>query len=228
MTLEHIQDVGSFINIVRNTIGNSSQSVVFFQVPNAQYVFREVAFWDIYYEHCSYFTQDSLARLFRQAGFDIIDLWTDYDDQYLMIGAQPAKNHVQAPSSDELDVRDLHEVISKFTVDCSVNMKTWQHKIQQIRGKDQKIVVWGSGSKAVAFLNSLGIDDGEIEYIVDINPHKEGTFSAGTGQEIVAPEYLQTNQPDVVLAMNPVYRKEISSTLQSMGLLSDLITVKDI
>ena len=34
-------------------------TVVFFQVPNARYVFGDLAFWDIYYEHCSYFTKQN-------------------------------------------------------------------------------------------------------------------------------------------------------------------------
>ena len=37
-----------------------------FELPDSRRVFDEVAFWDIYYEHCSYFTPGSLARLFRE------------------------------------------------------------------------------------------------------------------------------------------------------------------
>ena len=54
-------------------IGERPDTVVFFQIPNARYVLCDVAFWDIYYEHCSYFTKGSLARLFRQAGFEVRD-----------------------------------------------------------------------------------------------------------------------------------------------------------
>ena len=96
MTLEHIPKVGEFVETVRRSVGDNPETVVFFQIPNARYVLCDVAFWDIYYEHCSYFTKGSLARLFRRSGFDIIDLWTAYDDQYLMIEARPA---VGAPES---------------------------------------------------------------------------------------------------------------------------------
>ena len=39
-----------------------------------------------------------------------------------------------------------------------------------------------------------------------------------TGQEIVAPEALQSIAPDLVLVMNPVYLDEIRATVHGMGL----------
>ena len=54
------------------------------------------------------------------------------------------------------------------------------------------MVVWGSGSKAVGYLTTLGLRD-EIAAVVDINPHKHGKFLAGTGHEIVGPDALATS-----------------------------------
>jgi hypothetical protein len=53
----------------------------------------------------------------------------------------------------------------------------------------------------------------EIEYVVDINPHRHGRFIPGTGQQIVAPSFLKDYQPDQVIAMNPVYLREIEEEL---------------
>ncbi len=64
------------------------------------------AFWDIYYEHCSYFTPGSLARLFRASGFEVFDLALDYDDQYLLIEARPsARRRPAAALEDDLGGR---------------------------------------------------------------------------------------------------------------------------
>jgi hypothetical protein len=86
MTLEHIQHTERLVKTVRQSIG-SRDSVVFFQVPNARYVFRDLAFWDVYYEHCSYFTAGSLSRLFARCGFRVLDVAVEYDGQYLTIEA---------------------------------------------------------------------------------------------------------------------------------------------
>ncbi|MEZ5865813.1 MAG: hypothetical protein R3D25_17735 [Geminicoccaceae bacterium] len=63
------------------------------------------------------------------------------------------------------------------------------------------MLVWGSGSKAVAYLTSLGLRD-EIAAVVDISPHKSGRSMAGTGHRIEPPEHLRTLRPDVVVVMN--------------------------
>ena len=89
MTLEHIHQTGDFVKMVRRSIGEQAETTVFFQVPDTSRILKDLAFWDMYYEHCSYFTLGSLARLFRDCDFEVIDLWKDYDDQYLMIEARP-------------------------------------------------------------------------------------------------------------------------------------------
>jgi hypothetical protein len=85
-------------------------------------------------------------------------------------------------------------------------------------------VIWGSGSKGVSFLTTLGIE-AEVEYAVDINPYKHGMYMAGTGQRIVPPEFLREYRPDLVIAMNPVYLAEIGAALESLGVEAELVAV---
>jgi hypothetical protein len=88
---------------------------------------------------------------------------------------------------------------------------------------NRKIVLWGGGSKGVAFLTTLGLSLDDVAYVVDINPIKSGTFMATTGQEIVTPDFLQIYRPDDVILMNPIYRQEIQRILEGMGLAPEVI-----
>ena len=72
----------------------------------------------------------------------------------------------------------------------------------------KRVVMWGSGSKATAFLNALDIES-EIDGVVDINPNRWGMYLATCGQEIIAPDRLREHPPDLVIAVNPIYREEI-------------------
>jgi hypothetical protein len=69
----------------------------------------------------------------------------------------------------------------------------------------------------VAFLSTLGIA-GEIDYVVGMNPKSDGTFIAGTGQQIVLPAFLTDYRPDVVVIMSPIYTDEILAELARLGL----------
>lgn len=226
MTLEHIPDVGDFIDTVRRSIGDKPDTVVFFQIPNGRYVLCDVAFWDIYYEHCSYFTKGSLARLFRANGFEVKDLWTVYDDQYLMIEARPAE---AAPSPTSLPEEETPAetlgMVDFFVEHYEAKRDNWRAELGRMRAAGQKVVLWGGGSKGVAFLTTLDQTLADIGYAVDINPIKTGTFMAGTGQEIVAPSFLKEYRPDVVIIMNPVYREEITRDLAAMGLSPEIRTL---
>ena len=221
MTLEHIYHTTEFVSTVRRSIGNRTNTVVFFQVPNVRYVLREVAFWDIYYEHCSYFSPGSLARLFRKSGFEVVDLRTDYNDQYLMIEARPGSGRGRPLPGEETPAQ-LARDIDHFTEKFQHKMAQWQETLHHLRQSGRRAVIWGGGSKGVSFLTTLQIED-QIEYVVDINPFKHGTFMAGTGQQIVPPEFLIDYRPDLIIVMNPVYCDEIQRDLNRMGVQADLM-----
>ncbi len=228
MTLEHIQQTADFVASVRRSIGNRPNTVVFFQVPNARYIFSDLAFWDVYYEHCSYFSPGSIAHLFRQNEFEVIDLWTDYYDQYLMIEAYPSNGATGKSLSQEDDLAQLNQEIDDFAGRLPGQISTWRQLFRDKRAAGRKIVLWGGGSKGVAFLTTIDLSLDDVAYAVDINPNKWGTFMAGKGQEIVGPGFLQTYRPDDVIIMNPIYHRDVQQDLAAMGLTPKLMTVEHV
>ena len=85
-----------------------------------------------------------------------------------------------------------------------------------MRSAGQTAVLWGSGSKGVAFLTTLGLTE-EVRCAVDVNPYRHGYFMPGTGHRIIGPDALPSLQPDVVIIMNAIYRPEITVSLQERG-----------
>jgi hypothetical protein len=224
MTLEHIRDVAEFMRTVRRSIGDHTDTVVFFQVPDVTRILEEAAFWDIYYEHCSYFSMGSLARLFRQEGFEVLDLWRDYGDQYLMIEARPAEGPTQPTLPQEDDLQVTLQQVREFQKRVQASLSYWKTTLQAAQQHNQNVVLWGSGSKGVAFLTTLDLCD-QVQYTVDINPNKNNTFMAGTGQRVVNPGHLETYRPDLVILMNPLYRREVQESLEHKGLHPQILSV---
>jgi hypothetical protein len=195
-------------------------------IPEVLRILRDRAFWDIYYEHCSYFSPGSLSSLFRRSGFVVEALSTEYDGQYLTIEARVGADDGARRLPLEEDLADLRAEIESFVRDIERTERRWAERLRSFEADGRKTVIWGGGSKGVAFLTKLGITD-QIRYAVDINPYKHGTFMAGTGQEIVSPEFLRTYRPDAVVVMNPIYMKEIGAALSTLGLAAELLSIDD-
>jgi SAM-dependent methyltransferase len=226
-TLEHIPDVADFVGLVRGAIGDLG-TPVFFEVPDTRRVLREGAFWDVYHEHCSYFTLGSLARLFRSSGFLVSDLDVGYDDQYLLLEARPSPDgiggRVADPLPQEESLSELAMEVEQFRKTQETAMTRWAGRLDRWRKQGRQVVVWGSGSKGVAFLTTLRVGE-QVSCVVDVNPFRQGKFMVGSGHPIVAPESLTTSPPDVVVVMNPIYVDEIRRRLDGMGLRPEISAV---
>ena len=221
-TLEHIPDVADFMTTIRDSIGDRPDTVVLFELPDVQRVLDEVAFWDIYYEHCSYFSLGSLARLFRRTGFEVLELSLEYDDQYLLIAARPSTVPAAGePLPEEDDLERLRRGVQSFRAGYDELVGGWRARIGELDSAGKRAVIWGSGSKGVSFISNLSLGN-ELAAAVDINPHKWGKYMVGSSHEIVAPEALRELRPDLVVAMNPIYLDEIGAQLSELGVDTEL------
>ncbi len=224
-TLEHIPNVAEFMSTIRRSIGDRPDTVVLFELPDVSRVLSEVAFWDIYYEHCSYFSLGSLARLFRRTGFEVVELSKEYDDQYLLIAARPSTiPGAGEPLPEEDDMDELRAGVESFRTGYQTLTDEWRGRLTELRDSGGKAVMWGGGSKGVSFISNLDISD-EVVAVVDINPHKWGKFMVGSDHEVVSPEELKNIDPNLVVAMNPIYLEEIGSDLAELGVAAPLLAL---
>jgi len=147
MTLEHIPAPRDFLSAVRRAVGRDGVSV-FFQVPDAGRIFEQLAFWDIYYEHCSYFTRPALCRLFESTGFEIEEISGSYGGQYLTLFARTRRGDNSSHSGDLKAVRCAAEHFRKH-VRNEVGRRCFE--VSRIRDTGG---VWRSGAAAPRRLRS--------------------------------------------------------------------------
>jgi hypothetical protein len=188
------------------------------EVPDVGRVLRDGAFWDVYYEHCSYFTPGSLARLFRDCGFAVDDVRLAFEDQYVLLEARIAGDgQPGVPGAAEESPETLPALVDGYAARVAAETRGWAGRIFAARSRGERVAIWGSGSKCVAFLSATGTADA-VDAVVDVNPHRQGRYLPATGIVVSAPEALAGAPPDLVVVMNAAYVGEISAHLARMGL----------
>lgn len=224
MTLEHIPETAAFARALRRALRTDTGARLFIQVPESLRILETCAFEDIYYEHCSYFSPGSLARLFRSVGISVERLERAYGAQYLTLeGSVEMISSVGNLPAEEPSGKVL-QLARDFSSRCQRKIDEWRAVIRD-RSAAGPIAVWGSGSKAVAFLHATRPESMAVEQVVDINPHRQGHYMPGTGQRIVAPAELAQLQPATVIIMNPVYRAEIAHELDKQRVAATVLAL---
>jgi SAM-dependent methyltransferase len=231
-TLEHIADPLQFLRAIRKNLTTQKETYIFFEVPNAYYLIKNKVLWDIIYEHCSYFTITSLSHLFYLSGFEVKSLRETYNRQYLTIEALPANKSKSTDfkynHSDNIInykfVNKIHKQVQKFSKNAQEYIGKCRNQLIQYYNSSKKVALWGVGAKSVIYLNMVKVDNA-IQLTVDVNPRKQGHFIPGTGQRIDDPVELKKFKPDIVLIINPIYKREISRSLASMGLKTKIVVI---
>ena len=220
--LEHLPEPRALLSTLHRTLEGRPDTVLYFEVPCAYLILRDGSIWDLMYEHCGYYVPSSLAYLFRSSGFDVLAVGEAYEGQFVGLEARPARRSAAGPPPP-VESDELASLVAAFSRRFRATRQAWQERVAALRAQGRRVVVWGAGGKTVGFMSLLGLGDA-IDAVVDVNPGKQGSYLAGSGQPILAPEALRERRPDVVIVMNPVYRREIEERLAGLGLAPELLT----
>lgn len=222
--LEHVPEPRAMLAGVRRALEGKPGSVVYFEVPNALFILRDLSIWDLIYEHCGYYAPETLAALFGRSGFEVLSCQEVYDGQFVGLEARPC---APARATPRPTGEAVAAHVTAFAAHFERLRSSWRARLGALSAAGRRVVVWGAGAKAVSFLNLVvpGDEGAVVEALVDVNPAKQGTFLAGTGQPILAPESLRERPPDLVIVMNPAYRDEIAKSLRELGVACDVASV---
>lgn len=224
MTLEHIPDVAPFMSGLAGALRQEDAAHLMVQVPDAGRIFRDCAFEDIYYEHCSYFTAGSLARLVRAQGLAVDRIDIGYAGQHLTIEAHRAADAAtRPPLPGEEPPAGIAAWVGDFTATYARRVSQWRAQLARCQQRGP-VVLWGSGSKAVSFMKAV-VEEQQIGHVVDINPFRQGRYVACSGQRIMAPAEVPDVRPAAVVVMNPVYREEVAGMLRDMDVDAQVLSL---
>jgi len=215
--LNVIDDQMALIKSLRNNIGENGRTVVYFEVPNMLYTFKEKVIWNVTYENRAWYTIEVLEYLLRSCGFDVLATDLRWNDEFISVEVSPAPADQKVALPDSELIAKIKEILTEFCHEYQSAKIEYEAGIETIKREGHKTIAWGAGARAVTFFNIFNIAS-EIPCIVDINTKRQGKYLPGTAQEIISPQDLHSIRPDQIVITNPTYADEIKDEVRKMGL----------
>ncbi|MEY9531681.1 class I SAM-dependent methyltransferase [Sinorhizobium fredii] len=210
--LEHIAQPVDFLT----DLGKAAPNLpLYVEVPEIGWIFEKGAFWDFCYEHCNYFSAESLRNALQRAGFSDIEQSPSFGGQYQW-AISTAKDAVKMAPVDGAGA-----VAAAKTYAASEDLLV--NKVRAIISGSAGTAVWGMATKGVML--SCLIGDGLISDGIDINARKQEKFAPLSGVRIRAPEWLKEHPVQTILVMNGNYEAEIRQTIRNIGAAANIIVM---
>ncbi len=190
--LEHMPDPLAFLASIADANGGKGR--IYIEVPCFDWICERRAWFDIFYEHVNYFRMTDFERMFGT----VLESGRAFGGQYLYV------------------VADLSSLRSpRFDSSCELSFPEdflgGIHRLASIAKNSGRNAVWGAASKGVVcavYLQRAGV---RLEFVIDINPVKQGRYLALSGLQVLGPEAaMRRLQPgDNIFVMNSNYLDEI-------------------
>jgi len=188
--LEHIKDPIAFLKKLKNANGGNGK--IYIEVPCFDWICKNRAWYDIYYEHVNYFRLFDFNNMFEK----IYDSGHLFGGQYIYVIAD-LSSISNALYNEKKRVRFPHD----FTINLA----------KPIKNLSNYILVWGGASKGVIYSLLRKRMNLPVDGVVDINPAKQGKYLPVTGLRVFSPEEALKLIPKdtTIVIMNSNYAQEI-------------------
>ena len=216
----HVPDLNDFVAGLKILL--AEHGTITIEIPHAINLIKANQFDTIYQEHYSYFLLLTMRQVFERHGmlvFDVDEIPTHGGSlRYYARHAEDTRRPV-APIVEEIEQREidagLQDLDTYRDYSRSVSETKWNLLEFLIRARrDGKSVAgYGAPGKAATLLNYCGIREDLLEYTVDRNTMKQGTFQVGTLIPIHAPEMISITKPDYILILPWNLKEEIMEQL---------------
>ncbi len=219
-TLEHIPAPLPFLRSIHEALAGAPDAPLFFEVPDLDWILDRGAFWDFCYEHCNYFTAQSLAYALSAAGFAVDEVRHAFGGQYLHAHARRA-----APSTPSVDAASAVARAARYAADERARIDDARARCAAA-SQHARSALWGMATKGVLFANLVDPEGTLLAGGVDINVKKQSRFTPVTAHGIHEPAWLRTLGPaPTVFVMNPNYLDEIRAQCVAMGVDAQFVSV---
>jgi SAM-dependent methyltransferase len=223
--IEHLQDPLALLRTIRKSLINSPCAKVFFETPCVEWILRKHIIWDFFYEHCSYFSEDSLTTALEVSEFKVESIQNVFGGQYLWLEATALR--LSDKSGLTKRPGSIPALAKRFAVSEEELIRVCKKEMVELSCQGG-VALWGAGAKGVTLANIVDPERQWISCVVDLNPKKQGHYIPGTGHPIVAYQELAKYGVKTAILMNPNYCQENLALLRESNLNIELVDLTDL
>ncbi|HUX59195.1 MAG TPA: methyltransferase [Bacteroidales bacterium] len=214
---QHTAPMRSFVQGVERNLAHDG--VWCLEFPYILTTLADDNYDQVYHEHVYYYCLKNIVDLLDQEGMKVINV--SYHDMHagtLRVLSVKQSSQRQADSTIlsflNLERTLTEEYCLKWGRRTQEKIKDYKEFICDLVYKGKTIACFGAAAKGCVFLNSCGIDDSMIKFIVDDTPFKQGKFVPGTGIKVVSRESLKKHHIDYLLILAHNFKDYIIKSLK--------------
>jgi len=205
--LAHVPDLNDFVAGVAVLL--ASDGTATFEFPHLLRLLDEVQYDTIYHEHFSYFSLTTVCVVLERHGlaaYDVEELPTHGGSLRVYVqhagGPRAVSDSVPAllAHEDASGLRDPDRY-ARFAQEVEESKRKLLELLISLRDQGKCVAGYGAPGKGNTLLNYCGIRTDLLEYTVDRNPYKHGTYTPGTHIPIHPVERIAETRPDYLLVL---------------------------
>lgn len=206
--LAHVPQLNDFISALKIML--KPKGLVTLEFPHLLQLVLQNQFDTIYHEHFSYFSLNTIQKIFSSHGLVVFDV------EEIPTHGGSLRIYCKHPENHDFSLSDaVNQVIKKEAEYGLTLISTYTNFAQKIKNikksileffysaqkEKRKIVCYGAAAKGNTLLNYCEISSEFIEYAVDRNPHKQGLYLPGSHIPIKDPNEILKTKPDYLFIL---------------------------
>ncbi|AYF85878.1 class I SAM-dependent methyltransferase [Pseudomonas sp. JS3066] len=205
--LAHVPDINDFLRgfaVLLNADG-----VATFEFPHLASLLSGCQFDTLYHEHYSYLSLTAVEAMCERNGlkvFDVQQLPTHGGSLRLFVqrasGGRARTGAVEALLACESEAGVRSAAYYSGLAPAALRIKYELLRfLLEARAQGKRVAAYGAAAKGNTLLNYAGVREDLLEWVADLNPHKQGKFLPGSRIPIVSPARIDEERPDYLLVL---------------------------